>query len=341
MKRIARRIGRFFWYDLSGSSSVFKLTAIYSVPFLVIFGVLLALLISWEIRKHRAEQIETLLDTARSFYNQLMMEKHWIDTSGGIYVLKEDARAVDESGGGGFRRIDFAYMVGRIAMIAGENRGFGLHIAGTGLGMGVHAPDEWEKAALSLMADNDRREVFGLEDVNGEPVFRYFRPVASSTPADVSAGGMMALTITIPASVSTSIHAAKVRRDIVSYTVIGGVAVMFIVFIVWRFSRRISASITREMEEGRLRAAMELAGATAHEMRQPLSVIMGFSELLKHRIGDGKDIEDTLDVITEQCRRTDDIITKMLNITHYRTMKYADGVEIFDLHAQGSSRSTN
>ena len=81
----------------------------------------------------------------------------------------------------------------------------------------------------------------------------------------------------------------KVKRDVISYSSVGIISLVFITLLIWRFSSKISSVIDREMEESRLKAAMELAGAAAHEMRQPLSVVIGLSGILEDKVKKGED----------------------------------------------------
>ena len=145
------------------------------------------------------------------------------------------------------------------------------------------------------------------------------------------------ITVEIPMTLSDLMHSKRLKRDIISFLAIGLLSIAFISFTFWRLSKRISNNIYREIQEDRLRALIELAGATAHEMRQPLSIIIGFTEIIKDKLRNGEDIEGDFRIIKEQCLRMDDIIKKMLNITHYKTLEYTDGVRILDIHSQGQN----
>ena len=75
-----------------------------------------------------------------------------------------------------------------------------------------------------------------------------------------------------------------------------------------------------------------MAGAICHELNQPLHAILGYCELLmmddviaKH------EVREILDTIVEQINRIDKITKKLLNITHYKTLKYAGKSIIFDI----------
>jgi signal transduction histidine kinase len=93
-----------------------------------------------------------------------------------------------------------------------------------------------------------------------------------------------------------------------------------------------------ELEGQRLEAAVKIAAAAAHELRQPMTIISGFSELLKNKAKRGEDIKQETDIIISQCNRMNAIITKMLNVTAYRTKAYGGTTEIFDLGVDNEER---
>ena len=178
----------------------------------------------------------------------------------------------------------------------------------------------------------DSIERYSIRKTDSSRLFQYQRVIKTPDGRD------SILSIQIPMTLSDSIHKNKIYRDILSFLAIGLLSVAFVFYTSWRLSKRISSGIDRELEETRLKALIELAGATAHEMRQPLAVVIGFSDLLKDRIKNSEDVEEDLKIIKEQCLRMDDIIKKMLNITHYKTIEYTDGVRIIDLHGQHLKR---
>ena len=189
------------------------------------------------------------------------------------------------------------------------------------------------KGQNNPLRHNDSMETYTIKNSGNSRVFQYQKKISH-----LKKNKDYLLSIEIPMELSDKIHRDKIERDILSFITIGIFSVIFISFTVWRLSKRISSGIDKEMEEIRLRALIELAGATAHEMRQPLAIIIGFSDILRDKIERGEDTEEDLKIIKEQCLRMDDIIKKMLNITHYKTIRYTDGVKILDLHVQPTER---
>ena len=77
--------------------------------------------------------------------------------------------------------------------------------------------------------------------------------------------------------------------------------------------------------------ASELAGAAAHELNQPLTSILGFSELLFRRSTDGAQGRDELQQILREAERMAGIVRKIGRIARYETMEYVGRRRIVDL----------
>ena len=89
----------------------------------------------------------------------------------------------------------------------------------------------------------------------------------------------------------------------------------------------------------KLDAALKVAGAAAHELRQPLQVIMALANLLETGLGDRKPLKKYLDTLLSSCDRMDNIIRQMNEITRYRTKEYIGGKNILDIeHSSGRGR---
>jgi signal transduction histidine kinase len=230
-----------------------------------------------------------------------------------------------------------------LSKIAAEKEGYKFHIARLGVVNNYHRPDTWEQQALRTLQGGASEE-YAFSEINGDRYYRYMRSL--NFQKDPKAGPAnrnpaIGIAITIPTAVSDQIHMDKVKRDVVSYSSVGGISLVFIIVLIWRFSSKISSVIDREMEENRLKAAMELAGAAAHEMRQPLAVVIGLSGILENQVKKGEDVKEALEIIKDQSFRIDDIIHKMLNITQYKTKDYINGIRIFDIYDQKKESGLN
>ncbi len=103
---------------------------------------------------------------------------------------------------------------------------------------------------------------------------------------------------------------------------------------------RMEARLLTAQEELRERekqaAVAELAGATAHELNQPLTSIIGYAELLGRRLPDESPLRNASEVIIAQAERMAEIVRKIGKITKYETMSYVGGAKIIDLEKAAS-----
>ena len=94
-----------------------------------------------------------------------------------------------------------------------------------------------------------------------------------------------------------------------------------------------------ELQETRERLAVaekaalvsELAGAAAHELNQPLTSVLGFSELLFRRTVEKEKGRDELAAILREAERMAGIVRKIGKITRYETTDYVGKTRIVDI----------
>lgn len=94
-----------------------------------------------------------------------------------------------------------------------------------------------------------------------------------------------------------------------------------------------------QIDQQKLKAIMELAGATAHELNQPLTAITMGLELILRRIQNRRTIpRDVIRSTIESAEKMSAIINKLSEITQYETRSYLETMEILDIN--GSSKKT-
>ena len=77
--------------------------------------------------------------------------------------------------------------------------------------------------------------------------------------------------------------------------------------------------------------AIELAGAAAHELNQPLTSVMGYAELLKKKIGDDAKNKKAVGTICRETSRMAEIVKRLGQITRYEKRPYVGGASILSL----------
>ena len=76
---------------------------------------------------------------------------------------------------------------------------------------------------------------------------------------------------------------------------------------------------------------LQIAGAAAHELNQPLEVIIGYVDLILARTKGKAPHYEEMEIIREQAQKMADIIKKLQMIRRYETKPYLLGIEILDI----------
>jgi signal transduction histidine kinase len=85
-----------------------------------------------------------------------------------------------------------------------------------------------------------------------------------------------------------------------------------------------------------LRSVAELARAAAHEINNPLAIIVGQLEMLKRSMVDNEDAVARIDIASEAARRITAIVSRMASITRLERADVSALPPMLDL--RGSSR---
>lgn len=78
-------------------------------------------------------------------------------------------------------------------------------------------------------------------------------------------------------------------------------------------------------------AVAQLAGATAHELNQPLTAVLGYAELLARKLSSEPALKQAAEVIAGEAERMANIVKRIGRITRYETMTYVGGSQILDI----------
>ena len=95
--------------------------------------------------------------------------------------------------------------------------------------------------------------------------------------------------------------------------------------------RKQAEEALREAE--RVHVLMETAGAAAHEINQPLTVIIGISQLILKMMPSNDSHRDNVEEIKKAGQKVNEIVRRMGNIHQYATKPYGDGTTIVDFDA--------
>ncbi len=98
-----------------------------------------------------------------------------------------------------------------------------------------------------------------------------------------------------------------------------------------RIEEKLSDAQERLVDSEKAAAIAELAGTTAHELNQPLTSIMGYSEMMQRRMPEDDPNQRALNIIFRESDRMAKIVRKIGQITRYKTKDYLGKTRIVDL----------
>ena len=102
--------------------------------------------------------------------------------------------------------------------------------------------------------------------------------------------------------------------------------------------RRLLQAQAKLEEQKRIEMMAELAGATAHELNQPLTTLVMVGDLLKKHKHVGDDVRTYLDAMSIESSKMAKIVKKIGEITKYETISYVGDSAILDLGRSSSQR---
>ncbi len=100
-----------------------------------------------------------------------------------------------------------------------------------------------------------------------------------------------------------------------------------------RVLAELRAAQERIVESERLKTALKMAGALAHEINNPLSGIIGYCDLIRMRLGAEHPVSRDVERIVEQANRIAAVMRKIQYIREIRFVQYVGEETIVDLDA--------
>jgi two-component system cell cycle response regulator len=100
-----------------------------------------------------------------------------------------------------------------------------------------------------------------------------------------------------------------------------------------RVLAELRAAQEKLVEGERLKTALNMAGALAHEINNPLSAIIGFCDLLRMTLSADAPAHRDVDKIVEQANRIAAAVRKIQNLREVKFVPYVGDETILDIHA--------
>jgi PAS domain S-box-containing protein len=104
-----------------------------------------------------------------------------------------------------------------------------------------------------------------------------------------------------------------------------------------QMEQRLSEAEEELMSAERARVAAELAGMAAHELNQPLTSVLGYAEMLRHKVRAEERNKKIADTIYEQAERMAEIVRKIGRITKYEIKHYGGRTNMIDLERSSAA----
>ncbi len=101
-------------------------------------------------------------------------------------------------------------------------------------------------------------------------------------------------------------------------------------------NRELKKTQEKLIEEEKVSAVVEMAGAASHELNQPLTAILGNLQLVIAKLPEGDPLAKRVNKVLSQVDRMVEIVKKIGHITRYRTKEYAENVRIVDIDKSSS-----
>lgn len=154
----------------------------------VIWTVVLAGLLSWNVKTANEQSLEIALHEARAFFQEILTTRSWNASHGGVYVpvtettkpnpyLEDANRDVITDEGEQLTKINPAYMTRQISDLITAKDQVWFHITSTNPIRPGNTPDSWEKEALKAFEDGTLEYTEMTVNYEGEKRFRYMAPL--------------------------------------------------------------------------------------------------------------------------------------------------------------------
>lgn len=324
-------------------------TFFYALPFVAMITVLLVLLLIWVTRNLREEQMSQLRETASALVQQIILTRSWNAEHGGVYVerdprtqpnpyLRDPDRDIVSVAGKRYTKLNPAYMTRQIAELSQQRHGNHFSLTSLRPLNPANQPDAWEKDALLAM-ERGAGEQMAVAAVGPARLFRFIAPLLLEAPclrchADQHyrlGDAMGGISVSLPMRRSDRIHEERAAVYLRVTAGVWAVLIGFIILVSWTESRRIAREMTHRIELTRLKSTIELAGAVAHEIRQPLTVLMSHGHIIQDSLGPDHEISRSCDAMIRQCGRINEAVTRLEELAEYKTKPYIGSERIVDL----------
>ena len=131
---------------------------------------------------------------------------------------------------------------------------------------------------------------------------------------------------TVPVSISAALVFDDAGREIATVGIFSDLRDRI------RMEERLASAQERLAITEKQTVAIELAGAAAHELNQPLTSVMGYAQMLVRKMAPGDQHLRIVETILNEAERMAAIVRQLGSLTRYETKSYVGGAQIIDLN---------
>jgi signal transduction histidine kinase len=272
-----------------------------------------------------------LHDQAAALFDLIVVVRRWNSEYKGVYVLKKPSTVsnpylenpdIVDIQGTMYTKKNPALMTKEISQLAQSSKRFTFHITSLRSLNPHNTPDDWEKTALEDF-ERGRFEKTGSVNRGGNLFYRFMKPLYVEKTCLQCHGvhgykvGEVRGGISVDVPYNDTLMAIKRNSSIMVFllaVLLIILAVTFYLFI-WKVMARLERQkiLLEEMNQTKNR----FMGMCAHDMRNPLSLIMGHCELIQ----DGtmgklnEDLSSSIEIIEKSSMKMLNMVNSFLDIS--------------------------
>ncbi len=311
------------------SKESFGLLYWYTVIIIVIWTIIVAGSLTWNIINERMQTHELVKKEAISHFNKDQAIRFWATSHGGVYVPADkrtppspfladmQGRDVVTRSGKHLTLMSPAYMLRQLMEEYSKLYGIKGRITGLKVLNPKNTPDEWERSALKSF-ERGVKEVFEFTDIKGDPYLRLMRPMIAKKPClkchgykgykegDVRGG----VGVSVPMTPYFAMGRRAIKTMILTHGAIWFLGLLGIGFVTRRGKHHILE--LKQAEAEKLSALRRITENVAHEIRNPLTSIGGFAKKLGKKLSSGAKEKDYAEIITSGVDNLEKILSNVL-----------------------------
>lgn len=306
----------------------------------LLWCLLLFALFQWTVQREDENATELAQIQTRTLFSSIVNTRGWNADRGGVWAteqpncqpnpwLPEDQRTLLTADGRRLVRFNPAYMTRQIAERF-QSKTMNFHICGLSPKRPQNRPDQWETSAL-LDFDAGKTERFQLVPGRRGAYYRYMAPLRAEESClqchqrnkigDVLGG------ISVSISAFPILASVEQRNSMVGLTfgLIGFIGVLGIGGATFQINRK------KEQAEEANRAKSVFLSRMSHDIRTPMSAIIGLTAIAKKNAGDPERLNECIDKIALASQFQLSLVNDILDVSKIESGKMQLASEPFDL----------